>query len=1426
MSATTADTTNQMQQEETSSQILFYLNGSRVVIEEPDLDQTLLQYLRTTAGLTGTKLGCGEGGCGACTVMISRYDTVEQRIVHASVNACLCPLYTVDGKHVITVEGLGTAKNPHAVQQRIALLHGSQCGFCTPGFVMSLYTLLRNNPNPTEHEVEECFDGNLCRCTGYRPILDAAKTFAEQAWKAGTTVNADGTATVRAAGAAGSGAEGCGIEGCCRLGGDKKGEANSGCCRESEAGGSGCCRESEAGGSGCCREKNGEDGCCKKTPANGADAETQSVIAQFKKYDAGSELIFPPFLIRYAKGTTALDGSEPQRRMLAIASGSSEAWCRQFFRPLTLDALLALVAAHPGAKLVAGNSEVGVEMRLKRSRFPVQIFVNDVAELQHVREAADEVVFGANITLERFGRELAALEAAHGSERTQAFAALRDNLRFFAGRQIRNVATLAGNIATASPISDLSPVLMAAGAAVELAAAGGRRRRVAMADMFTGYRRTALRADEVIVGVAVPFSRPGERMRAFKQAKRRDDDIAIVTCGLRVRVDAQGRVADAAFAFGGMAPTTVLARRAMAAATADGGAAWGDRAVLARLLDAVQAELRLDYGVPGGMAEYRAALAGSFMLKFWALTQADAAAPAAAGLHAAEMDDGLGAAHEGRAVCRGRQAYASVRERAVVGRGVAHASALQQATGEARYVDDMPPTRGELHMALVPAAHAHARILGIDASDALAMPGVVRVLTAADVPGENVWNIFADEEVLPTTHVHYAGQPVALVVAASRRAAQDAAQAVHVTYEALPAVLTVRDAVAQGALFGEERALRRGDVDAALAAAPHVLAGESYCGAQEHFYLEPMGALAVPRGEADELDVYASTQNPTETQMVCAAALGVAASRVVCRVKRLGGGFGGKESRSVLLAAFAALGAHHTRAPVRAVLDRDDDMRTSGQRHPFLARWTVGFDGAGRLLALRMHVFSNGGFSHDLSVGVLERAVSHVDNCYRLGACEIVGRIARTNTQSNTAFRGFGGCQGMFLLESMLCEVAAAVGRTPEALRRLNMYRAGDTTPFGQRLDDWNVPLMWDRLAASADFAPRRAAVDAYNARSRHRKRGLAMLPTKFGISFGVKFLNQGMALVHVYTDGSVLVAHGGTEMGQGLHTKMAQVAAETLRVPLAAVFVSETATNTAANTSPTAASASSDLNGFAVHNACAALAERLRPYRERMPDASFARVARAAYLDRVSLTAAGHYATPDIGFDWQAGTGQLYFYFTQGVAVAEVELDTLTGAHTTRRVDILMDVGRSLNKALDIGQIEGAFAQGQGWTTTEEFLYFPRGPLFTQGPGNYKIPSAMDIPRDFRVALLEGLPYEGLKTIYSSKGVGEPPLFLGASVFFALRDAVVAARKQEGVDAPLHMESPATPEILRMACVDQIVDRATIPAAEKEGKVPFAVRI
>ncbi|KAJ1885101.1 hypothetical protein LPJ66_010290, partial [Kickxella alabastrina] len=1020
-----------------------------------------------------------------------------------------------------------------------------------------------------ELDIEECFDGNLCRCTGYRPILDAAKTFADQAWKGGAVVNKDGTAK--------AGVEkGCGIEDCCKLKKNTELVADcTGTTKITEPAG-GCCQQSNGGpaagtapGGGCCRDKPGvktgrhDSAVCLPDDTapkgeNLAEIEKAQVIARFQKYDSAQELIFPPFLVRYTKGEASLDGGEPSRQALAIVSQHKGAWCQRFYRPLTLPGLLAILSEYPAAKLVAGNSEVGVEIKLKRSKFPVQIYVNDIPELQRIDEAANGVFFGANITLARFEHALSELVRRHGEQRTQSMGALRENLRYFAGNQIRNVATVAGNIATASPISDLNPVFLAAGAIVTLASSSGQR-KVPMAEFFVGYRRTAMREGEVLQNVFVPFSGRREVVRAFKQAKRKDDDIAIVTCGLRVSLDGQNRVLDAAFAYGGMAPTTVLATQAMQCAV---GATWGDPALLPRLLGACQNQLRLDFGVPGGMAEYRAALTTSFMFKFWALSCSHLAIDAPEAALAHEMDDSAE-----RVLSKGAQEYATITERAIVGKGVTHLSALKQVTGEARYIDDMPALQGELYLGLVMSARAHARILSIDACEALAVAGVHRVLTAADVPGENRWNIFHDEEILPTDEVHYAGQPLALVLADSQKIAQEAARLVRIEYEDLPAILTVRDAVAQGALYDEVRQLQNGDVDAAFAEADFVFEGESYCGPQEHFYLETMASIAVPKGEGDEFDIYASTQNPTEAQMVCAEVLGVPASRIVCHVKRMGGGFGGKESRSVLLSAFTALGAYHTNRSVRIMLDRDEDMMTSGQRHPFFGQWKVGVTKDGRLLGLRARIYSNGGFSHDLSIGVLERAVSHLDNCYRIPNTDFVGRVCRTNTQSNTAFRSFGGCQGMFLLESMLCEVADRLSLSVEHLREINLYKEGDVTPFSQVLDDWNVPRMWAQIKEKGEYARRRSEVNAFNAQSRYRKRGLSLLPTKFGISFGVKFLNQGMSLVHVYMDGSVLVAHGGTEMGQGLHTKMAMIAAETLDLPLESIFISETATNTAANT-------------------------------------------------------------------------------------------------------------------------------------------------------------------------------------------------------------------------------------------------------------------
>jgi xanthine dehydrogenase/oxidase len=543
--------------------------------------------------------------------------------------------------------------------------------------------------------------------------------------------------------------------------------------------------------------------------------------------------------------------------------------------------------------------------------------------------------------------------------------------------------------------------------------------------------------------------------------------------------------------------------------------------------------------------------------------------------------------------------------------------------------------------------------------------------------------ILTAEIFFAVDEVFTAGQPIGLILADSESQARAGARAVLIEYEDLPTILSIEEAIEQNSFFPHYRFIRSGgDMDEAFAAADHVFEGVARMGGQEHFYLETHASIVVPKLEDGEVEVFASTQNPTETQTIVAQVTGVPANRVVVRVKRLGGGFGGKETRSMQLTGILAVGASKSKRPVRCMLNRDEDIITTGQRHPFLGRWKVGVSKEGKLLALDADIFANGGWSQDLSGAVVERGLSHIDGVYKIPNVHVRGRICKTNTVSNTAFRGFGGPQGMFISESMMEEVADRLGMPVDQFREINLLHEGDRTHFNQVLADYHVPQMMAAVRKEANVEERREAVDAFNKRHRYKKRGLAMIPTKFGISFTAIFLNQAGALVHIYHDGSILLSHGGTEMGQGLHTKMCMIAAQELGVPLDAVHISETKTDSVANTSSTAASASSDLNGMAVKNACDQLNERLQPYREKFGSkATMAELAHAAYFDRVNLSANGFYKTPDIGYTWNVDLekqtptfpGPMFYYFTQGVALAEVEIDTLTGDFSVLRADIKM---------------------------------------------------------------------------------------------------------------------------------------------------------
>lgn len=763
-----------------------------------------------------------------------------------------------------------------------------------------------------------------------------------------------------------------------------------------------------------------------------------------------------------------------------------------------------------------------------------------------------------------------------------------------------------------------------------------------------------------------------------------------------------------------------------------------------------------------------------------------------------------------------------------LGKGLPHESALRHVSGEARYIDDLPHPPGMLVGVVVQSPVAHGRIVRKDRREALKVPGIHGVFFAEDIPGENnVGPVVHDEPLLADRMVHCVGQAVAFVVGETYDAARKAAAAVELEIEELPAIVDVRAGIEAGAFIGEPHVIERGSPEDAIASAPHTLSGTVDNGAQDHFYLETQAALAVP-GEDRQITVWSSTQHPSEVQTLVAATLGWGRSRVTVECPRMGGGFGGKETQAAPVACLSALAARAIGRPVKLWLSRDDDMTLTGRRHPFHSTYQVGFDDEGRILGLTADLHADAGWATDLSLSILDRGLFHMDNAYWLPDVRLKGLAVRTNRVSNTAFRGFGGPQGMVVIEHILERIAHAVGRDPVEVRRANFYgeAPNNRTPYGQEVVDFRLDRIFDELVESADLEARRAEVTAFNEANAWRKRAIAVGPVKFGISFTASFLNQAGAYVLLYADGTVQLNHGGTEMGQGLYTKMLQVCSHALGAPLADIVHQTTSTGKVPNTSATAASSGSDLNGQAVADAARTLVERLKPVAAGLLEAelaavsfaaespgpyptkdgkpgwawhgervvTLAEVASAAYFQQVPMAAAGFYRTPDITYDRAAGKGKPFHYFAYGASVSEVEVDGLTGQWRLRRVDILHDVGSSLSSDIDRGQVEGAYAQGLGWLTTEEAVFDDRGFMTTHSPSTYKIPAIGDIPEAFNVRLLERAAQEGV--IYGSKAVGEPPFMLAIGTHAAIERAV-RAFATDGRDVTVAI--PATNEAILM---------------------------
>jgi xanthine dehydrogenase molybdopterin binding subunit/xanthine dehydrogenase small subunit len=1263
------------------SAIEFRLNGKPVRVDSVSPNTTLLEWLRNS-GLTGSKEGCAEGDCGACSVAIVDRDARGKRCYRA-INSCLVPLPLMAGREIISVEGVAPcshgAASPcpageradtaarlqlHPVQKAMVENFGSQCGYCTPGFIMSLFEGYYRKDLKTAAQLDEQLCGNLCRCTGYRPIRDAA---------------ADALA-----------------------------------------------------------QRNGPDE---------FDTQLKAAKAKLKaaRYNFAGEI---------------------------------------FLRPTSLEKLFRFMGEHPDARLIAGATDLGLEITKRFQRFPALISVEAVAELNEVSSTETEWRIGAATTLTK-------LDDLLGAE----FPEIREMLSVFGSRQIRNRATLGGNLVTASPIGDSAPVLLALEASAVLASAGGER-ALPLDEFFVAYRKTALQPGEVLKSIVVPRPTPGieTHRQFFKVSKRREMDISTVAACFAVTVDPGGIITKARLAYGGVAALPVRAKKTEAAL---GGKTWS-ASTCEEVLSILEAEFTPISDVRGS-AVYRHQLIANLLRKFFA-------------------DDAMPIRTRGSASLR-RDMLPHVPN-------LPHESAHKHVTGEAIYVDDVAQKQSTLEVWPICSPHAHAKILRRDATEARDMPGISAVLLAEDIPGLNdVGAVRHDEILLADTEVLYHGHIVALVVGETQELCRAAAARVVVDYEPLPPIFTIEEAIDAGSFHSDPHFIRRGDVSSALGGAPNTLEGELSLGGQDHFYLETNAAWA-ETGEDGTVFISSSTQHPSEVQHIVAHLLDLPMHSVVVECPRMGGGFGGKETQAAMLASLAALAATKTGRKVRVRFNRDQDMMITGKRHPFLGKFSVGFDEDGMLLAARIDLFSNGGWSLDLSRAITDRALFHLDNAYYIPNVEFSGRVVKTNLASNTAFRGFGGPQGMLVIEEILDRIARATGLAPETVRARNLYRGTgetNTTHYGQEIEDNRIQRIWQELTESSELASRREQLAKWNSEHPERKRGIAMTPVKFGISFTTTHLNQAGALVLLYQDGTAQINHGGTEMGQGVYTNIALIAARELGVTPDRVRVMATRTDKVPNTSATAASCGTDLNGAAVKNACDTLRARLLPFATEMlsekigsavpaqriifndnlvidPENAnaavpFAEVIQRAYFARTSLSATGFYRTPDINYDAEAGRGKPFHYFAVGAAVSEVEVDGFTGMTHIRRVDILHDVGDTINRGVTLGQVEGGFVQGAGWLTNEELLWDAEGRLLTHSPDTYKIPAVGDTPDVFNVAFLSDATQSNV--IHGSKAVGEPPLMLAISVREAIRDAVAAFGKPGG-QVPL--ASPATCEAIYQA--------------------------
>lgn len=1391
--------------------LVFFINNQRVEIADPDPKVLLVDYLRSPdVGLTGTKKSCGQGGCGSCTVMLSSYDEATGEVINRSINSCLRPICSLDGMAVTTVEGVGSVKpevspdgiNP--VQYQIAKCNGSQCGYCTPGFVMNMTSFLVANGDrkTTKAEIENLFDGSICRCTGFRPILYAMKSFASD-WT-----------------------------------------------------------------------KKDEEG----TPECFVDPSECVPHYDEVKSEFPAELKKAPRAVHYTHGE------------------------HRWYRPLTLAATHELMKQHRSSarvKLVGGNTQVGIPDVLPLDPH-VFIDISHLSELKGTALNNNQIKVGASVTYSELLEFLESSIAEAAPEQLPALRTLHYMARRTAGTIVRNAASLAGNsmlvvrnAVKGTPFpSDLFTVLTCLGTELSVSTADDVI-SMPILDFVDRYNTDRdFRQTAIITAYGIPLTSKNEFVRAYKVALRQENAHSVVNACFKVKLGEDGTVSETSLVFGGIAP---VAFHAVKTEQLLRGRTWDDP-TLSIALNAIAADVDDAYaacrermealpfdGIP---EKYRRQLAECYFYKFF-VHIAEIARPD----EVPARDRSAGEVLE-RPVSKGTQSFETYQDEFPVSKPIIKLSAFEQATGEARYTHDLPlPPRG-LYAAFVTSLRAVADFhyvvpdqanTPVDVPTLLqhvsaTFPGVVDYITYLDIPphGVNLQGSAGDDPLFCEGKVTCWGQSIGLVLASQEQTAIDAAAYIQqqcIAYtpstdtngKVLQPLLTIEEAIEQASFFpvsstDDLNMVERPGTDLSWTDGPDtavidglkcaVVKDSQHTGSQAHFYMETQSCVALP-DEGNSMVLYPSSQSPASIQGGIRKTLGLQQNNITVNIKRLGGAYGGKTTRSPFVASPVALAAWKWNRPVKIAMPRDVDTSMIGKRHAFRGDYQIAIveqEGPqkGEILGAFTTLYSNAGNTVDCSFDVMDCSVAGSDGAYMIKNFKTKGNVCKTNIASNGAMRSYGGIQAALVQEDAIAAASHRIGMLPEDVREKNLYTTSDTTPYGQSMEYDYIRDVWNRLKQTSDFVCRLAAVQGFNSNNRWRKRGICMMPLKYGLGYNLGFLQQGSALIEAFTgDGTVLVHHGGVEMGQGMMTKMAQAAAYALNIPLGLVEMTPMNTNIIPNATGTGATSSSDINGGAILEAGRQLRKRLEAFCEQCQEwfgvqycidnginywdfdngwqaevlkkgatkksMMWLNVLNQAYQYRIDLSGQAQYKTPGLG-DLE---DKNFYDYTYSAACSEVEIDVLTGETTILRSDICYDMGKSMNPAIDIGQIEGAFVMGIGNVLSEELVFQPdgeqRGALNTTNTWQYKPPASTSIPIDLRVEIFPRAAASEVREdpnlLLSSKGVGEPPLVLAASVHSAVKQAVLDARKDRGLTDWFELRSPATVERVREACAVEIGD-------------------